>query len=174
MTMKKILLLIVCVWAILHIVYKYTGYSLQDLLPPQEVSVRTLTAKEKAAFTKPIKIEDKIYENTPDSLSIWARPLYADKKTILLVNWQNKHGQLVKDFKNLFRLRGYDKFYRKQLYIIHSNWMSWQYDTSKELFLTQCDKQAACIINPRTHEMAILPKADIDHLAYFLEKYKDW
>lgn len=172
--MKYIILPLVIFFAVYHLIYKYTGYSADDLLPAKPVSVRSLTAQEKAGFKPPIPIEDSVYKNTPKSVSAWAKPLYADKKTIVFINWSHRHDALLKDFKNLFRSKGYQASYRKQLYILGGSWTSWKKGSAKELLVQNCHEAAVCIVNPRTRQVAVLPKADTAYLAYFMEKYKDW
>ena len=80
---------------------------------------------------------------------------------------------LLVDFKNLFRSKGYNQFYRTQIFVL-SHWQTWQYDSFKELLLKDYPTGAICIVNPKTKEMVVLPKADISYLAVFLEKYKNW
>lgn len=171
--MKYVFLFFVCIFVAIYLVYKYTGYSVYDLFPPKEVAVRSLTKQEMRAFTPPIAISEKIYQNTPKSISPWVRPLYEDKKTIVFVNWNHQQDDFFADFKNLFRSKGYSQFYRKQIFIL-SSFQSWKYDSLKELILNNCDKTAVCIINPKTKQMAVLPKDDPSYLAAFLEKYKNW
>ena len=171
--MKYFILTVVCILAAAHLVYKYTGYSVYDLLPPKEVAVHALTAKEMASFGQPIAIPDKVLENSSRVSNAWTKTLYADKKTVLFVNWEHRYTDLMSDFKNLFRSKGYNQFYRQQFFIL-SSFQTFGYDSLEAFILTDHPKRAICIVNPKTKEIVVLPKADISYLAAFLEKYKDW
>lgn len=172
--MKKALLAALVLWAGLHIVYQYTGWEVRDLLPAKPLSLRKLARQEAASFAAPLKIEEKVYAASPLSPDPWVKPFYGQDNTVVFVNWRGKHNAFLREFKNLFKTKEYGRFYNKKIYIIRSNWMSWKYDSSKELILKNCPDNAVCIINPKRKEMAVLPKADVSYLDAFLDKYKNW
>ena len=80
----KIFIGIVAVVLVFTQIYKYTGWTPDDLLPAAPVKVRQLNANEYAALPEPKKIPEIVYKNTPNTPDPWARPLYGDKKTAVL------------------------------------------------------------------------------------------
>ena len=88
--MKKALIAFISIWILAVLINQYTGWSVQDLLPPTPVKVRTLTPQEEASFPPPVKIEDKFYRFSSRHPDVWSKPLYADKKTAILINWNPK------------------------------------------------------------------------------------
>ena len=77
--MKKALIAFISIWILAVLINQYTGWSVQDLLPPTPVKVRTLTPQEEASFPPPVKIEDKFYRFSSRHPDVWSKPLYADK-----------------------------------------------------------------------------------------------
>lgn len=154
-------------------IYKYTGWTPDDLLPSAPVKVRQLNANEYAALPEPEKIPDIVYKNTPNTPDPWARPLYGDKKTVVFVLFGEEKKNHLKTFKQLLKQPEYKEVYRRKIYVISRMWTA-KYDSGKHLIIEKCAENAVCIFNPRTKEMVPLNKLDDAHLAGFLEKYKNW
>lgn len=172
--MKKALIAFISIWILASLINQYTGWSVQDLLPPAPVKVRTLTPQEEASFPPPVKIEEKFYIFTSRHPDVWSKPLYADKKTAILINWNGSNDELLSDFRNLLRQPGNQQAYQRKIYTLRSGMTTWKYDSAKQLLIETCGRQAACIVNPRTKEIAVLPNKDTSYLAAFLKKYQTW
>ena len=61
----KIFIGIVAVVLVFTQIYKYTGWTPDDLLPAAPVKVRQLNANEYAALPEPKKIPEIVYKKTP-------------------------------------------------------------------------------------------------------------
>ena len=169
----KILIGIIAVVLIFTQIYKYTGWTPDDLLPSAPVQVRQLNANEYAALPEPKKIPEIVYKNTPNTPDPWARPLYGDKKTVIFVLSGEEQKPYLKTFKQLLKQPEYKEVYHRKIYIMGRMWTA-KYDSAKHLIIEKCAENAVCIFNPRTKEMAPLNQLDDAHLAGFLEKYKNW
>ena len=169
----KIFIGIVAVVLVLTQIYKYTGWTPDDLLPAAPVKVRQLNANEYAALPEPEKIPEIVYKNTPNTPDPWARPLYGDKKMVIFVLAGETNKPYLKTFKQLLKQPEYKEVYNRKIYIM-GRLVNAKYDSGKDLIIKNCTDNAVCIFNPRTKEMASLNKLDDAHLAGFLEKYKNW
>ena len=169
----KIFIGIVAVVLVLTQIYKYTGWTPDDLLPAAPVKIRQLNANEYAALPEPKKILEIVYKNTPNTPDPWARPLYGDKKTVVFVLAGETNKPYLKTFKQLLKQPEYKEVYNRKIYIM-GRLVNAKYDSGKDLIIKNCTDNAVCIFNPRTKEMASLNKLDDAHLAGFLEKYKNW
>lgn len=171
----KIFIGIVAVVLVFTQIYKYTGWTPDDLLPAAPVKVRQLNANEYAALPEPTKIPEIVYKKTPNTPDPWARPLYGDKKTVVFVLFGEAYKPYLKTFKQLLKQPEYKEVYNRKIYIIgYAGAGTAKYDSGKSLIIKSCAGNAVCIFNPRTKEMASLNKLDDAHLAGFLEKYKNW
>ena len=169
----KIFIGIVAVVLAFTQIYKYTGWTPDDLLPAAPVKVRQLNANEYAALPEPKKIPEIVYKKTPNTPDPWARPLYGDKKTAVFVLPGGTNKPYLKTFKQLLKQPEYKEVYNRKIYVMAPMWSA-DYDSGKYLIIENCADNAVCIFNPSTKEMASLNKLDDAHLAGFLEKYKNW
>lgn len=174
MVKMKLLIGFIGIVILLVLINQYSGWGLEDLLPPRPVTVRELTQEEMASLPSPVKIDEKFYRNSPKSSNPWVAPLYGEKKTALIINWNGHNANLIKDFKNLLRTPENKEAYQRRIYNIRSSVAVWKYDSAKQLLIETCGKQAACIINPQTKEIAVLSQQDPSYLAAFLKKYQNW
>lgn len=169
----KIFLGIIFVVLMFTQIYKYTGWTPDDLLPAEPVKVRQLNANEYAALPEPKKIPDITYKRSPNSSDPWARPLYGDKKTAVFVLPGEAQKPYLKTFKQLLKQPEYKEVYNRKIYIMGRMEMS-RYDSGKQLILEKCFDNSVCIFNPRTREIVPLNQLDDAHVAGLLEKYKNW
>ncbi len=169
----KIFLGIIFVVLMFTQIYKYTGWTPDDLLPAEPVKVRQLNANEYASLPEPKKIPDITYKRSPNSSDPWARPLYGDKKTVVFLLSGEEQKPQLKTFKQLLKQPEYKEVYRRKIYIMGHGWTA-KYDSGKHLIIESCAENAVCILNPRTKEIVALNQLDDAHLVGFLEKYKNW
>ncbi len=173
--MERTLLIILAV-GLFYIADKYFDWNPTDLLPPQEVKVRTLTKGELAALPKPIKIPAEVYEeNTPRSA--WAKGFFGDKKTAFLLSPTSNcpYATSRTKLKHLLRRPDMKEHYRKEIKKF-SGMLSVQcntYNCAKLYLLNTCSSRL-CIINPQKREIVVSESADISVIAALLEKYKNW